>query len=98
VTPSALFGVSPSIWQLSDEWMWQPFGVEALNRPRRGLDQIKGAVKRAQNGVGRPVWADQPSPVSAQFGPSSLPDGSHPIFDLQTSACGSLTSSSLRFR
>jgi hypothetical protein len=37
--PSASFGLSPSIWQLSVEWMRLPFGVGAIYQLEEHLGQ-----------------------------------------------------------
>jgi hypothetical protein len=88
-------GASPSCQRLSDEWMWRPAEAEAIYR---GAPRSKGVANRARNRPGWPAWAYRPRPVSAWFGPVSLPDASRSIVDLLPSACGPLMSSSPRFR
>jgi hypothetical protein len=85
--PSASPRVSGS---LMNGWMWRPAEAEAINgwAPRS-----KGA--RTGPGTGQ---ASRPRPVSARFGPVSLPDASRSIVDLLPYACGPLTSSSQWFR
>jgi hypothetical protein len=75
--------------------MWWPAEAEAINRQ---APRSKGGANRARNRPGRPAWADRPRPVSAWFGPVSLPDASQSIVDLLPYACGPLTSSSPRFK
>jgi hypothetical protein len=66
-------------------WMWPPVEAEVINRQ---ATRAKGGVNRARNKPGRPAWADRPKPVSARFGPISLPDASRSIVDLLPYACG----------
>jgi hypothetical protein len=75
---------------LMNGWMWRPAEAEAINRR---APRSKGARTGLETG-----WADRPRPVSARFGPVSLPDASRSIVDLLPYACGPLTSSSPRFR
>jgi hypothetical protein len=87
-----LFRVSGS---LMNGWMWRPAKAEAINRR---APRSKEGANRAQNRPGRPAWVDRPRPVSARFGPVSLPDASRSIVDLLPYACGLLMLSSPRFR
>jgi hypothetical protein len=80
---------------LMNGWMWRPTEAEAINRR---APRSKGGADRAQNRPGRSAWADRSRPVSAWFGPVSLPDASRSIVDLFPYACGPLTSSSPWFR
>jgi hypothetical protein len=79
----------------ADGWMWRPTEVEAIYRQ---TPRSKGVVNRARNRPHRLPWANRPRPISAQFGPVSLPDASWSIVDLLPSACGPLASSSPWFR
>jgi hypothetical protein len=76
-------------------WMWRPAEAEAINRR---APMSKGGVNRARNRPGLPAWADRPRPISARFGPVSLPDASRSTVDLLPYACGPLTPSSPRLR
>jgi hypothetical protein len=80
---------------LMNGWMWRPAEVEAIYR---GARRSKGVANRHEKGMGRSAWAIRSGPVSAGFGPSSLPDASWSIVDLLPYACGTLTSSSPWFR
>jgi hypothetical protein len=78
-----------------DGWMWRPAAAEAIYRE---TPRSKGVANWTRNRLGRPVWVDRPRPISARFGPVSLPDASRSIVDLRPSACGPLTLSSPQFR
>jgi hypothetical protein len=80
---------------LMNGWMWRPTEAEVIYRE---TPSSKGVTNRARNRTGWPAWADRPRPISARFGPVSLPDTSRSIVDLLSSACGSLTLSSPWFR
>jgi hypothetical protein len=88
-------GASPHVGgSLMNGWMSRPAEAEVINRQ---APRAKGGTNRARNRPGRPAWADRPRPVSARFGPVSLPDASQSIVDLLPYACGPLTLSSPRF-
>jgi hypothetical protein len=75
-------------------WMWRPAEVEAINRR---APRAKGV--RTGPGTGQAGWPGPTGPgLSTRFGPVSLPDASQSIVDLLPYACGTLTSSSPRFR
>jgi hypothetical protein len=78
-----------------DGSMWRPTEAEAIYRE---TPRSNGVMNRARNRQGQAAWTDRPRPVSARFGPVSLPDASRSIVDLLPSTCGPLTSSSPRFR
>jgi hypothetical protein len=89
-------GASPRVsGSLMNGWMWRPAEAEAINRQ---APRSNGGANWSRNRPGRPAWADRPRPVSAWFGPVSLPNASRSIVDLLPYACGPLTSSSPRFR
>jgi hypothetical protein len=80
---------------LMNGWMWRPTEAEVINKQ---APRSKRGAKRARNRPGRLAWGNQPRPISARFGPVSLPDASQSIVDLLPYACGPLTSSSPWFR
>jgi hypothetical protein len=91
-------GASPRVGgSLMNGWMWRSAKAEAeaINRQE---PRSKGGANRAQNRPGRLAWADRPKPISAWFGPISLPDASWWIVDLLPYACEPLTLSFPRFR
>jgi hypothetical protein len=89
-------GASPRVGaSLMNGWMWRPSEAEAINRR---APRPKGGANPAWNRPGRLAWANQPRPISAQFGPVLLHDASRSIVDLLPYACGPLTSFSPRFR
>jgi hypothetical protein len=76
-------------------------GCGGRQRQRKFIEKHlgqRGGANWARNRPSRPAWADRPRPISAQFGPVSLPDASRSIVDLLPSAGGPLMSSSPRFR
>jgi hypothetical protein len=60
--------------------------------------QGKGGRTDPRSGPGRPAWADQPKPTSAQFGRPFAPVGPHAFMHCAPSTCTILTMSSSRPR